>query len=216
MGMASVFEQYPNLLNEQYVAEYPFHECWTVVYPEEAYHVLDVAAAILQGEGNFTLIAKLLKRGRRSVENFIMRTLELRELQEDVEEAFLDEVEGKYKNLAKAGDPGAARFFLTTKAKNRGYVTRVESTGKDGTPIEVDEINARTLLSDKLDRLLKRRAEATVDHGVVGEGGGSAPLGLESLGEAGTTGTDRSELVDVDDSGGPGLREDENGSGVGP
>ena len=208
--MASVFEQFPKLLDEEYVATYPFHDCWTVVHPLEPYNVLDVAAAILQGEGNFSVTAKLLNRGRRSVETFILRTLELRELQEDVEESFLDEVEGKYKKLASAGDPGAARFFLTTKAKNRGYVTRVESTGKDGAAIEVDEINARTILSDRLDRLLKRRGPQSADHGHVGEGGGSAPLGLESLGEAGTASTDRPELADMDDPSGSRLREDED------
>ena len=208
--MSSVFEQFPKLLDAQYVAEYPFHDCWTVVHPLEPYNVQDVAAAILQGEGNISTVAGLLNRGRRSVETFIMRTLELRELQEDVEESFLDEVEGKYKNLARAGDPGAARFFLTTKAKNRGYVTRVESTGKDGAAIEVDEINARTILSDRLDRLLKRRGTQPVDHGNVGEGSGDAPLGLEGLGEAGTAATYRPQLADMDDSGGSGLREDQN------
>lgn len=206
--MASVFEQFPRLLDAHFVETYPFHDCWTVVNPLEPYNVLDVAAAILQAEGNFTTTAALLKRGRRSVETFILRTLELRELQEDVEESFLDEVEGKYKKLAKAGDPGAARFFLTTKAKNRGYVTRVESTGKDGAAIEVDEINARTLLSDRLNKLINRRAAATADHGVVGAGSASAPMGLESMGEAGAASTDRSELADVDDPSGPGLRED--------
>lgn len=209
--MSSVFEQFPKLLNGDYVAEYDFADCWTVVHPLEPYNVQDVAAAILQGEGNFTVIAKLLNRGRRSVETFVMRTLELRELQEDVEESFLDEVEGKYKNLARAGDPGAARFFLTTKAKNRGYVTRVESTGKDGAAIEVDEINARTLLSDKLTRLLARRGPPAPDHGVDGTGSGDAPLGLESMGEGGAVGTDGPGLADVDDSGGAGVREDQNG-----
>lgn len=104
--------------------------------PSGPYEEEDVAAALLQFNGNLTQVAGALGRTRRSVNNFIIRTPALQELLEEVESVFLDTVEGKYKDAALAGDETALRFFLTTKAKDRGYSTRVESTGKNGEPIE--------------------------------------------------------------------------------
>lgn len=186
----SIYDQYPKLLEADFVESYTFYDCWTVLNPEGAYNTLDVAVALLQSDGNFSATAKLLQRPRRSVETFVQRTLELRELHEDTEESFLDAVEYSYRATAKGGDPGAQRFFLTTKAKDRGYVTRNESTGKNGNPIEVDEINARTTLSDRVNAILTARGKVSPPPTAVGEGSGGPALGLEDLGATGTAATD--------------------------
>lgn len=132
-----IFEEYPDLNDEEYVKTYDFATCWTKTNPDKPYEMLDVAVALIQFNGNISECAKALGRPRRSVETFVLRQMPLRELQEDVEATFIDGIESRYKEVANKGDPIAQKFFLTTKGKNRGYVSRAEATGPDGGPIPV-------------------------------------------------------------------------------
>lgn len=207
----SIFDQHPQLLDETFVDEYSFATCWTVTNPDRSFNILDVAVAVLASDGNFSAAARLLNRSRRSVETFVTRTLELRELQEDVEEAFLDGVEHSYRTLAKQGDPGASRFFLMTKAKDRGYATRNEMSGKNGAPIEVDEINARELLADRINNILTRRTAAGSPPVAVALGSGEDAVGVEAVGETRAIATTGLELDDVADHGGSGSGENTDG-----
>lgn len=130
-----ILEKYPLLKDEGFLSQYDFGESWTRVHPDKEYEELDVAVAIIIAEANPKEIAKLLQRPRSSVMNYISRNSELRRLMEDVWEEMLDDVEFGLLNTARRGDPSAQKFFLQTRGKNRGYITRSETTGKDGEPL---------------------------------------------------------------------------------
>ncbi len=49
-----------------------------------------------------------------------------------------DFVESKLYQLINEGNPSAIIFYSKTKMKNRGYVERIETTGKDGGAIETN------------------------------------------------------------------------------
>lgn len=55
---------------------------------------------------------------------------------EEIQEIALDFAESQLHQAIKARSIPAILFYLKCKGKNRGYVERVEHTGKDGEPIE--------------------------------------------------------------------------------
>tara|TARA_Y100001963_G_C6652892_1_gene386622 strand:+ start:156 stop:527 length:372 start_codon:yes stop_codon:yes gene_type:complete len=63
---------------------------------------------------------------------------EIEALQPD--ERFLDFAESKLVKKMNEGDTASIIFALKTKGKKRGYVERVEQTGKDGGPVEITGI----------------------------------------------------------------------------
>lgn len=132
----SIMDKFPDLRDDKFVAEYNLETCYTVV-AREAIGVLDLAVALLRFSGNLTSVARALRRSRRTVEGAIARDVYLTQLLTDIEAEFLDTVEELHKGAALRGDLATQRFFLTTKGKDRGYVTRNENTGKDGAPVIV-------------------------------------------------------------------------------
>ncbi len=54
---------------------------------------------------------------------------------DDVSEYAGDFVESQLLNNIKAGDTSCIIFYCKTKLKNRGYIERTETTGKDGGPL---------------------------------------------------------------------------------
>jgi len=116
--------------------EYDFENCRTREERNGPYHKPDVIAAIHHTMGDFTEMGVLLGRRRRAVRDFILANLDVKDVYDDVNESLLDMVETTCRRMALAGDGPSVRFLLKTQAKDRGYVTRVESTGKDGEPIE--------------------------------------------------------------------------------
>ena len=211
----SIFEEYQDLNDEAFVLNYDLDNCFTVRNDERAINALDLAVAILRYEGNLSGVAKQLAKPRRRIEAFIMNHVNLRDLFDDVEAEFLDDIEFKLRDTAKLGDPGVIKFFLTTKGKSRGFTTRSEVGGNDGKPIEVDVNDSRTLLSAKLNAILERRGAAEVRPEPDADGSGSTDLGLALLGETEPASTGGRDVADVGSDGGPGVREDEDGGGVG-
>ena len=112
--------------------EYNFEGCYTVMNPDRGYDDIDVAMAIVKEYGVYSRIATLLGRSRASVQNFIEKNDFLRALREDVRQARIDEIEEGAFIAALSGDGSMQRFFLTTLGKDRGFVPRQETTGKDG------------------------------------------------------------------------------------
>jgi hypothetical protein len=137
-----LLEEHPELvavLNGE--KEFDFSQCYTVNNPQGAMAVEDVAAAIILHRGELAAIAKLLGRSRMSVSNFIARHQDLTDLRVEVFESALDAIESSYLEDALQGDPSAKKFFLTTRAKARGYTTRVESSGPEGGPIQAEIVD---------------------------------------------------------------------------
>lgn len=131
-----IFDKYPALLGLMEVdAEYDFDNCVTRASRDQPYEEIDVAAALIVTRGNISACGRLLGRSRRSVDGFITRNDMLLELRDEITAIQLDAIESKAMAMALAGDGSLVKFLLSTKGKGRGYVQRVENTGKDGAPL---------------------------------------------------------------------------------
>lgn len=119
----------------------------------EKYTVQQVARALTVTGGNQSEAARALGTARKVIADYLNRHPELRVLLAEINEAEVDFSEGKLKQLIAAGDKGAIIFHLKCKGKQRGWVERVEHTGKDGGPIETVDL---TKLSDEELQTLRR------------------------------------------------------------
>ena len=157
----SIFDVYPKLLDDEYVSTYPFESCYTRKDRLNPYDDEDVAAALIISDGNLSGAAKLLGRSRRSLEQYIVKISHLRDLQEDLMAEFLDAVEALQKNAALAGDLTTQRFMLSTLAKDRGYVARAETTGKDGGPVHTkSQIDVSKMSDQALEEIFSATTNA--------------------------------------------------------
>lgn len=158
-----IFERHPELLPVFHGATtFDFTKCYSRTNPEGAMAEEDVAAALIVAEGHYADAARILGRSRQSLFNYVLRNQDLFELREEIFESALDEIERGYIQDAKQGDGTARKFFLTTRAKNRGYTTRVEHTGKDDGPIEhtaVDPIESARRAAFTMELALRRAAK---------------------------------------------------------
>ena len=135
--MTSIFERYKDLNDPTFIANYSLDDCYTLRDQEGAILDLDVAVALIRHDGNVTRVANQLLRSRRAIDTYISRDIALVDLKEDLYDMFVDDAEEKAKALTRAGDIGLLKFMLQTLGKKRGYVTRVEATGKDGKDLNV-------------------------------------------------------------------------------
>jgi hypothetical protein len=158
----SIFDKYPRLLDPMFVESYDLEECWTRKSEDGSFAEEDVAVALIRTSGNFSATARLLVRARRSTQTFIVQNTFLRDLREDLRNEFLDVVEDAYMNDALKGVPGARHFFLTTLGKDRGYVQRQETTGKDGEPLyKQSAIDPKDLSEEALEAIMKAHNSAS-------------------------------------------------------
>ena len=130
-------EQVPQ---DQSLEAYDFAHCQTRADRSGPYNKFDVTAAILATRGNFTEMALLLGRRRNAVRDYVYANLEVKDVLDEIREIWLDEAESKHNSLAKAEDGPALRFILGTLGKDRGYSSRIEQTGRDGAPIQLQTI----------------------------------------------------------------------------
>lgn len=131
-----IFERYPVLLElMDGETAYDFESCVTRASANQPYEEIDVAAALVTCRGNVSLAARVLGRSRRSLHGHVLRNPILADLLEDIQNIKLDMIEDKASEMAIAGDGALIKYILGTRGKDRGYVTRVENTGKDGAPL---------------------------------------------------------------------------------
>jgi hypothetical protein len=94
-----------------------------------------VDAAIFEGRGIKTEIAKKLKISRQTLDNYLKRWPDLVPKLADARETIIDSAEIGLEKLIKRGDVRAIIFTLETIGRNRGYQKRTEITGADGRPV---------------------------------------------------------------------------------
>ncbi|CDX30865.1 hypothetical protein MPLA_140352 [Mesorhizobium sp. ORS 3359] len=83
--------------------------------------------------------AAALKVGRTTLHRFLAAHPEVKAAAADVDEETLDLAESQVVKAIRAGDLPTVRWFLELKGRDRGYVRRVENTGKDGGPIKTQQ-----------------------------------------------------------------------------
>lgn len=107
-----------------------------------------ITEAIKAAKGILASAANALGCSRATIYNAIERNPAIKAVYADESEKVIDFVESKLLDRINKGDTTAMIFFLKTKGKSRGYVERIESTGKDGGAIEIKVIYDDSLPSD--------------------------------------------------------------------
>ena len=105
--------------------------------------------------------AKVLGQGRETLVARIKRSDHLTKVLADIRYTNLDFAESKLMELMAKGTPSAIIFYLKCQGKERGYVERVESTGKDGKDLNVLPIISpprATSMEEWLDQNRKEKA----------------------------------------------------------
>lgn len=133
---------------------YKFVVCQTVATRDMApakqvIVVQDVVAAILVSRGNLARMAGFLHRSRGKLRNFIESNEHLQELFSDQTESMVDKAQDNVYDAIEAGDVKVSQHYLDRLGKNRGYTTRLETTGSDGGPQQVS-IDVGAELLEKL------------------------------------------------------------------
>lgn len=110
-----------------------------------------VEGALRQTAGIVSAAAKILEAEYGSctpatVRNYLKRHPSLQKVADETVELNLDLAESKLLKNIGDGKEASIFFYLKTKGKARGYVERVEATGKDGGPIKfqitAEDLNA--------------------------------------------------------------------------
>lgn len=109
--------------------------------PVPAHHVYnrlrepDVIRALAANHGLLVQSAMALGCSRQALSNFVKKRPHLNEFRKEQVDIVLDVAESNVINGIYAGDEKYTRWFLERRGKDRGYVTRSETTGPDGTAI---------------------------------------------------------------------------------
>ena len=97
----------------------------------------DVAAKLRELHGNMAAAARAFGVTRQAVHAFVAARPSLAAVAAECRESMKDHAESALHKAVVGGEAWAVCFYLKTQAKDRGYVERVEQTGKNGGPAEV-------------------------------------------------------------------------------
>jgi hypothetical protein len=100
----------------------------------------EVKELIYEHLGNLRIIAERLGRSRTVVKDYISRHVELVAALDEVQQGVIDQAEYNFATEVMNGDLKASQFILSTKGRERGYVTRGEITGANGEPVGGNEV----------------------------------------------------------------------------
>lgn len=112
--------------------------------------VKKVAEALMKHHGVLSQAAEACGCSRRALYVFIEKNPELEEVRAEARDGIMDVAENHIHTAVKIGDMKTVRWFAERMGKDRGYVTRVEETGKDGAPMEFSAIT-RNVVDPKED-----------------------------------------------------------------
>ena len=138
-----------------------------------------IADAIKAGAGIIAVAARKLGCDRKTVSNYINRSIKLQQLTMDVVEENLDRAETRLMQCIDDGQISAIIFYLKTKGKHRGYTERTEITGNEGNAIEVDY---KAVLIARVAKILERRGDSGATEELEPRAIGSDNKRLELLG----------------------------------
>lgn len=97
-----------------------------------------VIATLKETHGNMSLAARRLGVERNTIRHYIDHHPTVKQAHDEAANAVSDIAEGHLVNGAIKGDWDKVKYWLETKARDRGYgrAHQVEVTGKDGGPME--------------------------------------------------------------------------------
>lgn len=103
------------------------------------YKVSEVETALRASGGLITEAAKALGCDRKTVARYLDRYPRLRKVADEFEEHVKDIAVGQLYKLIEKGHPPTIRWYLGTKAIDRGYGRKLAVEGTmDGPPIQVE------------------------------------------------------------------------------
>lgn len=103
----------------------------------QRYTLEELTKAAEEQFGLTSLMARQLNCSQNTVRNYVKRYPTLAQVVHDQREAMVDRAELGLRNAIINGEQWAIILALKTIGKDRGYVERQETTGKDGGPIVV-------------------------------------------------------------------------------
>lgn len=122
--------------------------------------VARVIAMLRQCGGIKTVAAEKLNVGRTTLYAFLSEHPEIQEADSEIADELLDVAEGQVVIALRSGDLQTVRWYLELKGKERGYVRRVETTGKNGGPVETQQKLDLSKLTDEELEIMWRAAQA--------------------------------------------------------
>ena len=90
------------------------------------YSAQQMIDAILEAEGNLSQAARILGCSRQTVHRYVNDYSTVKDAYDEALERKIDHVESKLHDLIDKGHPSSIKYYLSTKAKHRGYVERQE------------------------------------------------------------------------------------------
>lgn len=105
--------------------------------PPRKYSELQLIESLKATGGRVYDAAEALGAAPRTIYDRIKRSDSLKQALEDIRGGKLDFAESKLMELIAKGVPSAVIFYLKCQGKNRGYVERLENTGKDGKDLQL-------------------------------------------------------------------------------
>jgi hypothetical protein len=93
-----------------------------------------VIDAIKEARGLLSIAAQRLGCHPETVRNYMAEYPEVAKARHEAREMQKDVTESKLLGLIDDADLAAVKYYLSTQAKDRGYVERQEITGADGQP----------------------------------------------------------------------------------
>lgn len=117
------------------------------------YSIEQVAAALRHGFGLYAQAAAWIAKetgercDRDTIAWYVAENPVLEELLAAIKGEMGDLAESRLFSAVHKGETWAVKYYLSTQCRDRGYVTRQETTGKDGGPVKHD-VNASVRLAD--------------------------------------------------------------------
>ncbi len=134
--------------------------------PESTLDEGRVIEALRESAGIRSVAAQMLRIHRSNLHRFLKTRPHLLSELEDIDEEIKDLVEGKMLTAIRNDDGQMIRFFLQTRARDRGYGIKQEHSGPGGGPIPFQQrptIDVDKLTFEQQKALLAATIEADED-----------------------------------------------------